>query len=353
MNDSYEVVAGDVSIRDGVIVAVGRAITESHDQTIDAREGYVVPGLVQTHVHLCQTLFRGYADDLELMDWLRTRVWPMEAAHTPSSLGAAAQLATSELLLSGTTSVMTMETVHDTDAVFEAAAESGIRATIGKCMLVESRSPSPSGEGERESFIPTRESLLSRIKDWEDRESWQEFFDTYWRLIYGVARKSGLNDAEAQDIVQETVFSVARKIEGFRYDPNVCSFKSWMLQLTRWRIINQLKKQQREDGREEHFSSQGDATATLEQIPDPAGLNLNVVWDEEWEKNLLAAALERVKRKVDSEQFQIFDLYCVEHWPARKVAHTLGVSIGRVYLARHRIGAQLKKEVRLIESRTL
>src|SRR2546423_141508 len=93
-----------------------------------------------------------------------------------------------------------------------------------------------------DDLIPTRQSLLSRLKDWEDRESWQDFFDTYWRLIYGVARKAGLSDAEAHDIVQETVISVSRKIEGFRYDPKVCSFKSWMLQLTRWRIINQFKR---------------------------------------------------------------------------------------------------------------
>ena len=135
MNDAYDVIEGDVSIRDGKIASIGRQITESHDQVIEAHRGYVLPGFVQTHIHLCQTLFRGYADDLQLMDWLRTRVWLMEAAHTPASLRAAVRLATTELLSSGTTTVLTMETVHDTDAVFEAAAESGIRATIGKCMM--------------------------------------------------------------------------------------------------------------------------------------------------------------------------------------------------------------------------
>ena len=135
MNDAYDVVNGDVSIRDGTIAAVAPSITQPHDVVIDAHGGFVLPGLVQTHIHLCQTLFRSYADDLPLMDWLRTRIWPMEAAHTPASLRAAARLATTELLLSGTTSVLTMETVHDTDVVFEAAAESGIRATIGKCMM--------------------------------------------------------------------------------------------------------------------------------------------------------------------------------------------------------------------------
>jgi len=135
MNDRFDIVQGDVSIRDGRIAALAPAIAEPHDRIVDARGGYVLPGLIQTHIHLCQTLFRGYADDLPLMDWLRQRVWPMEAAHSPESLRAAARLATTELLASGTTTVLTMETVHDTDVVFEAVAESGLRATIGKCMM--------------------------------------------------------------------------------------------------------------------------------------------------------------------------------------------------------------------------
>jgi 5-methylthioadenosine/S-adenosylhomocysteine deaminase len=138
MNDAFDIVSGDVSIRDGQIAGLGPNVTgptDTYDNVIDARGGWVLPGFVQTHVHLCQTLFRGYADDLPLMDWLRMRVWPMEAAHTPASLRAAARLGITELLASGTTTVLTMETVHDTDVVFEAAAESGIRATIGKCMM--------------------------------------------------------------------------------------------------------------------------------------------------------------------------------------------------------------------------
>jgi 5-methylthioadenosine/S-adenosylhomocysteine deaminase len=138
MNDRFDLVDGDVSIRDGRIAAIGSDLADSsgtHDRVVEARGGYVLPGFVQTHIHLCQTLFRGYADDLPLMDWLRRRVWPMEAAHSPATLRTAARLATTELLASGTTAVLTMETVHDTDVVFEAVADSGMRATIGKCMM--------------------------------------------------------------------------------------------------------------------------------------------------------------------------------------------------------------------------
>ena len=93
MNDRFDVVQGDVSIKDGRIAAIASNISDAHDRVIDAGGGYVLPGFVQTHIHLCQTLFRGYADDRPLMDWLRQRVWPMEAAHTPHTLRAAARLA--------------------------------------------------------------------------------------------------------------------------------------------------------------------------------------------------------------------------------------------------------------------
>ena len=135
MNDAFDVVEGDVVIRGGRIHSIGSNDGAAIDRVIDAHGGYLLPGFIQTHVHLCQTLFRGYADDLALLDWLKTRVWPMEAAHTPRSLAAAAQQAAAELLRSGTTTVLTMETVHDTDAVFEALEPMGLRAVVGKCMM--------------------------------------------------------------------------------------------------------------------------------------------------------------------------------------------------------------------------
>jgi 5-methylthioadenosine/S-adenosylhomocysteine deaminase len=135
MNDRLDIIEGDVAVRNGRITAVGTVADEPFDRVVDAAGGYLLPGFIQTHVHLCQTLFRGYADDMPLLEWLRRRIWPMEAAHTPASLRASTRLAAAELLLSGTTSVLTMETVHDTDVVFETMSEIGLRATIGKCMM--------------------------------------------------------------------------------------------------------------------------------------------------------------------------------------------------------------------------
>jgi 5-methylthioadenosine/S-adenosylhomocysteine deaminase len=135
MNDRREVIEGAVGVRDGRIVSVGPEPEARSDRVINAAGAYLLPGFVQTHVHLCQTLFRSYADDLPLLDWLRERVWPLEAAHSPDTLRTATRLAAAELLLSGTTAALTMETVHDTDVVFETLASIGLRATVGKCMM--------------------------------------------------------------------------------------------------------------------------------------------------------------------------------------------------------------------------
>jgi 5-methylthioadenosine/S-adenosylhomocysteine deaminase len=128
------IVEGDVLVRDGRIESVG-AVTASADVTLDARGCAVLPGFVQTHVHLCQTLFRGSADDLELIDWLKKRVWPLEAAHDAGSLRASARLGVAEMMRGGTTCALTMETVNHTEEVFRVVDESGFRATVGKCMM--------------------------------------------------------------------------------------------------------------------------------------------------------------------------------------------------------------------------
>jgi 5-methylthioadenosine/S-adenosylhomocysteine deaminase len=138
MNDGLDVVQGNVAVEGRLIADVGPLAgdDESHYSTvIDAHQGFLLPGFVQTHVHLCQTLFRGLADDLPLLEWLKRRVWPLEAAHQPDTLATSARLAVYELLRTGTTSILSMETVHDTDAVLEALAPTGIRATVGKCLM--------------------------------------------------------------------------------------------------------------------------------------------------------------------------------------------------------------------------
>ena len=134
MDSANRIVRGDLLISHGRIVELGNT-DQSADVVIDASRCAVIPGFVQTHIHLCQTLFRGAADDLALIDWLKNRVWPMEAAHSAASIAASARLGIAELIKGGTTCTLTMETVNHTGQVFEVVEETGFRATVGKCMM--------------------------------------------------------------------------------------------------------------------------------------------------------------------------------------------------------------------------
>jgi 5-methylthioadenosine/S-adenosylhomocysteine deaminase len=134
MNSQREVYEGNLLVEDDRIKALGKQ-EYSADRTIDAQGRALIPGLIQTHVHLCQSLFRGQADDLELLDWLRRRIWPLEGAHDPESVYISALLGIGEMFRSGTTTINDMETVHHADAAFEAIAAAGIRAISGKCMM--------------------------------------------------------------------------------------------------------------------------------------------------------------------------------------------------------------------------
>ena len=191
------------------------------------------------------------------------------------------------------------------------------------------------------------------MKDWGDRDSWQQFFDLYGGMIYRVALRSGLTPAEAQDAVQETLVSVAKQIGDFRYDPLQGSFKGWLLTVTRRRIVDQFRKRLPSQAAAQRHNSDTAHTPTVERIPDPAESGLKEVWDSEWQDNLLAVALQRLKPRVRARQYQIFDLLITRQWPAAKVAQTLGISIGQVYLAKHRVGGLLKREIQRLKTQPL
>src|SRR6266496_4953648 len=93
-----------------------------------------------------------------------------------------------------------------------------------------------------DDLIPTRWSLIKRLKNWDDHESWREFFEIYWKLIYSAACKSGLHHQEAQDVVQAVVISVCKNIKPFKADPAAGSFKNWLMKLTSWRIHDQVRR---------------------------------------------------------------------------------------------------------------
>ncbi len=206
---------------------------------------------------------------------------------------------------------------------------------------------------EPNDIIPTRRSSLSRLKDWRDNDSWEDFFETYWRLIYNAAIRAGLSDAEGQDVVQETIISVSKSMPDFKYDPKIGSFKGWLLKLTRWRITDQFRKRQRGLEESDPDNSTSTRTATVENLPDPAGDVLEATWDEEWDRNFLQAAIARIKKRVDSKHYQAFDLCVFKQWPVSKVARALKINIATVYVIKHRIGKQIKKELEALHAQPL
>ena len=199
-----------------------------------------------------------------------------------------------------------------------------------------------------DELLPTRASLLHRLKDWRDQVSWQKFFDTYWPLIYGVARRAGLSDGEAQDVVQETMVHVARHMPCFLYDPAQGSFKAWLLNLTRWRIIDQARKRPKLPA-PEATAARDDRVPPLEELIDPASHDLDALWEAEWQNNLLNAAVANIKRRVEPQTYQLFDFNVNKAWPAAKVAATFSVPVERVHLAKHRVTEMLRLEVERLE----
>jgi len=210
----------------------------------------------------------------------------------------------------------------------------------------------------KEQFAKTRMSLIERLGDWEDQRTWDDFYQTYWRLIYSVSLKSGLSQDEAFDVVQETVLSVAKQWKkGQRYDPEKGSFKTWLMNITRWRIGDQFRKKQRNPAamNQSGGTPDGDGdlrnTATIERLQGDDGEEiLERMWENEWKFNLSEVAIARVKKLVSPKQFQIFHAYVIKDWDVVQVKKELGVSQSQVYLAKHRVGGLIKKEIEKLKA---
>ena len=211
------------------------------------------------------------------------------------------------------------------------------------CMSVDS------GMSERsDESIPTRASLLGRLKNWEDQDSWEDFVRTYSRLIRGFAIQSGLSDEEAKEAEQETLLCVAKTIHQFESDPARGTFKAWLLKLTRWRIADQFRKRSRESAWSARSGGPED-TSTLEEVPDDG--DQEALWAAEWRKSILETAVARVGRRLKPKHYQAFDLYAIRKWPPAQVARELGVSVVQVYLIHHRVIKLVRKEVAYLEAK--
>ena len=194
------------------------------------------------------------------------------------------------------------------------------------------------------SSLHTRPSLLRRIRVWDDNTSWGEFHRLYRKLIYSLARRSGLTHADAEDVAQEVFTRVAETIDTFESDPNRGSFRGWLMNLTRWRIANKFARRPMDEKLSGRAEIAGDPDSpTIERLPDEA--QADELWEKEWQQYVLEAAYERVARTATPRRYQVFDLYVRQQWPVKDVARELGISSASVYVIGHRLTKQLKSEV--------
>jgi len=197
-----------------------------------------------------------------------------------------------------------------------------------------------------DSSLATRRSLLSRLRDADDAGSWQTFFDLYWRLLYNVARRAGLSEVDAQDVVQDTLLAVAREMPAFRYDPARGSFKQWLATVARRRVTDHLRKVYRQPPR----AGVGPDTVEREGGSDAGRDDFAELWGQEWEQAVLRAAIADVRTHVNPRHFQVFDYCVLKEWPVAQVAATLDMNAAQVYLARHRVAQAVKRAAKRINA---
>jgi RNA polymerase sigma-70 factor (ECF subfamily) len=187
---------------------------------------------------------------------------------------------------------------------------------------------------------PTRASLLVRIRDPRDRSAWGEFVEIYAPLVYAMARRLGLQDADAADLAQDVLRSVSRSIGRLDYDPRKGSFRSWLFTVTRNALNSYFEAQKRSP----RGSGDSSVQAWLEARPDPA--TESAAWDREFQQRLLAHAADQVRPSVQQTTWEAFWQTAVEGMPVQDVAARLGMSVGAVYIARSRVLGRIKDQVR-------
>ena len=198
------------------------------------------------------------------------------------------------------------------------------------------------------SPLRTRPTLLFRLRDWNDEQSWTEFYRLYYAFVFDFARRSGLQPADAEEVTQDVFKRVAETIQVFESDPNRGKFRGWLLNLTRWRIADKFRAalpHERGAGAGPHAEAT-DRTSTIERLP-AEGIEggASVAWENEWQRHVLDVALARLARRVPAKHFQAFDFYTRQGWPVLRVSRELGINIATVYVISHRFTKQLKAEV--------
>jgi RNA polymerase sigma factor (sigma-70 family) len=211
---------------------------------------------------------------------------------------------------------------------------------------------------EAHSSLATRPSLLLRLKDWNEQTAWREFDQNYAPLVRNVARKAGLSDAEADEVAQETLIAVAKKIGEFKHAGNRGSFRAWFYQQTRWRIADQFRARARarpvsqsSPGTPSISEDVGEAakTAAAPELDE----TFERLWHVEWQEHIRETAVARIKRQAGARQFQLFDLHVLQGLPVKAAAKAAGSTMAAVFMAKSRIGRMVRHEIARLTSADL
>lgn len=208
-----------------------------------------------------------------------------------------------------------------------------------------------SDSSQSEDLLRTRHSLLTRLKHWDDGEGWQRFYETYAAFIRNAALGGGLRPVEADEALQETVISVAKAMKkgGFKNTAEAGSFRSWLLTVTRRRVVDQFRKRTASEKARLDDESDTPHTDPIERIPDDSLERMEEMWNNEWQSYLVAEAMNRAKPCANPKYLQIYDLLMIKGLSVKRIAQVLQVSESKVHLAKYRISRLLRKEVRRLE----
>ncbi len=197
--------------------------------------------------------------------------------------------------------------------------------------------------------VQTSWTLIGRIKNVDDQASWTRFYDLYKGLVLGVSMKAGLTKEEAEDVLQSTMASLSKNIGEFEADRKRGSFSAWLLQLTRWRIRDQLDKRSPAGVAQANPATATSVTPTIERVADTRTVDLEALCDTEWKQRLMQQALRELQLQVKAEHYQIFHLVELEQKPVAEVAAALGKNRAQVYLIKHRVSLALKRVLKRLQ----
>ncbi|MBC2607484.1 sigma-70 family RNA polymerase sigma factor [Pelagicoccus albus] len=195
--------------------------------------------------------------------------------------------------------------------------------------------------------LRTRATLLFRLRDWKDGETWREFYDLYYNFVYRHARGSGLSHHESEEVTQEVFHAVAKNIGKFTPQPRPGSFRRWLGNLARWRVTDKQRERSKPSSPHNTYKDE-EREDPLDSIPAPTASE-EARLEAEWQQELYETAVKRLAQRTNPKHFQVFILHHREEWPLKRIATELKITRTSAYVINHRLKSQLQGELKTLD----